>query len=166
MKTEYEAKFLSINSTQIHDKLTSLGARCIHPRVLMKRVLFDHPTLKNAFIRIRDEGDRITMTGKHIIDEKKVDGMREIEFEVDDFNNAKAFINFLGMETRSYQETYREQWRLGDVEFSIDEWPGINPFIEIEGPNEETVRGVCAQLELNFSQAYFGAVDVIYEQTL
>jgi hypothetical protein len=35
------------------------------------------------------------MTGKQIIDDKTVDGMREIEFVVDDFNNAKAFINFL-----------------------------------------------------------------------
>lgn len=92
--------------------------------------------------------------------------MKEIEIKVDDFNNAKSFINFLGIETRSYQETYREKRQLDDIVFSIDEWPGISPFLEIEGSNEDVVRGISAQLGMDFKQAYFGAVDVIYETVL
>jgi hypothetical protein len=55
MKTEYEAKFLAIDPVEIRSKLDYLGAQLIHERILMKRVLFDHPLLKKAFIRIRDE---------------------------------------------------------------------------------------------------------------
>ncbi len=62
MKIEYEAKFLSINLTAIRKAFKAIGAHCVHQKLLMKRVLFDHPTLDNAFIRIRDEGNLITMT--------------------------------------------------------------------------------------------------------
>lgn len=55
MKTEYEAKFLRVDPLEIRSKLTALGAKCVHEKQLMKRVLFDHPTMKKAFIRIRDE---------------------------------------------------------------------------------------------------------------
>lgn len=166
MQIEYEAKFLEINASDIRTKLCALGAKCIHERVLMKRVLFDHPNFKNAFIRIRDEGNGITMTGKRIFDHNVVDGVSEVEIKVSDFNNAKEFINFLGIPTRSYQETYRELWQFGEIIFSIDEWPGIKPFLEIEWPNEEIVNGICLQLELDISTACFWAVDTIYEKIL
>lgn len=62
MKIEYEAKFLFPDLSGLRQSLVSIGAACAQQRTLMKRVLFDHPLLKNAFIRIRDEGDCITMT--------------------------------------------------------------------------------------------------------
>lgn len=166
MQTEYEAKFLNVDLKSLRMSLVELNAKSVQERVLMKRVLFDHPTIENAFIRIRDEWDHITMTWKHVVDHKKVDGTKEIELEVSDFNNAKAFINFLGISTRSYQETYRETRKLYDIMFTIDEWPWISPFLEIEWPSEEIVRWIAEKLWLNFNNAYFGAVDVIYEKVL
>lgn len=55
MNIEYEAKFLNVDSVTMGEKLLAIGAKPIHARILMKRVLFDHPLVKNAFIRIRDE---------------------------------------------------------------------------------------------------------------
>ena len=51
---------------------------------------------------------------------------------------------------------------IGDVEVMIDEWPFLEPFIEIEGGSEYDVRGVAERLGFTYSEAVFGAVDIVY----
>lgn len=59
-----------------------------------------------------------------------------------------------------------EGWLYDGVEITIDTWPGLEPFVEIEGPSEEAVRKVSSELGLDYAQALFGAVDVVYEKKL
>jgi adenylate cyclase class IV len=72
----------------------------------------------------------------------------------------------VGAVKKSYQETLREIWHLGDVEICIDTWPGLNPFVEIESDNEEKVKNVSEKLGFNWSDALFCATDEIYEREL
>ena len=64
---EREVKFLNIDPGAIEKKLKNIGAKRIFDKVYRRRV-FDHPDLrfneKGAFLRLRDEGDKITMTFK------------------------------------------------------------------------------------------------------
>ena len=60
------------------------------------------------------------------------------------------------------QETKRETWKLGEAEVVIDEWPWLEPFIEIEGPSEESVRDAAAQLEFDWNTAVFGGATEAY----
>ena len=46
MKTEYEAKFVNINTSEIRQKLQSLGGSCEKPERLMRRVTIDSPKMK------------------------------------------------------------------------------------------------------------------------
>src|SRR5690349_7064726 len=69
----------------------------------------------------------------------------------------------LGMNEVRYQENYREEWRLGEVAFDFDTWPDLPTFVEIEGPDEASVRQAAALLDLDYSEARFGSVDEIYK---
>ena len=45
----------------------------------------------------------------------------------------------------------------------LDEWPWLNPYIEIEGESEEAIKKVAILLELNWSDAIFGGVANVYK---
>ena len=58
MNTEIEAKFTNADHEDIRSRLKALGATLEQPMRLMRRVVIHTPemTVKDAFIRIRDEG--------------------------------------------------------------------------------------------------------------
>jgi hypothetical protein len=55
--------------------------------------------------------------------------------------------------------------RLRD-EGDFDTWPGLPTFVEVEGPDENSVRRAAAAVGLGYSQARFGSVDEIYRSEL
>ena len=68
MKTEIEVKFINVNHDDLRIKLRELGATCEHPMRDMRRAIFATPEMdeqRNAYIRVRDEGDKVTVTYKH-----------------------------------------------------------------------------------------------------
>ena len=164
METEIEAKFLDINPEGFRMKLRELGAKLVHPEILMKRKVFDHPTNKQGdWFRVRDEGDKITMSYKKIID-RTVHGTKEIVVEVSDFENASAILAAAQLRSASYQETRREAWRLDDVDVTIDTWPWIPTFVEIESDSEEKLQLVAKKLVLDWAQALYGSVEPAYQK--
>lgn len=162
MQTEIEAKFLNINHDAMRQKLSALGAQRIHPSRLTKRRNYDLPQLERAWIRVRDEGDKITMTLKQLND-RTLHGTKEINLTVDSFEQAEALLQTIGLPTSAYQETRRESWILGDVQIELDEWPWIKPFLEIEAPSEQLVRETASKLGLNWQSALHGSVEVAYQ---
>lgn len=163
MDTEIEAKFLDVDHDDIRDKLELLGAECEQPMRLMRRVTIDTPEMKSkdAFLRVRDEGHRVTMTYKQF-DELTVDGTKEIEVTVGDFDKTIQLLATAGLPYGSFQESKRETWRYGDVEIVLDEWPWLKPYIEIEGRSESILREVAIELDLNWDDAVFGDVMAAY----
>lgn len=164
MQSEIEVKFLAIDHEDIRARLKKLGGVCEQPMRLMRRAIIDNEymkTGKDAFLRIRDEGDKVTMTYKQF-DELSVDGANEIEVVVSDFDAAVAILEHCGMPYRSIQESKRETWRLGSVEIVLDEWPWLKPYIEIEGESEADLREVAQKIGLNWSDAVFGDVMAAY----
>jgi len=163
MKSEIEAKFLNINHDEIREKLAAAGAVCEKPMRLLRRVTIENADLiaKNAFVRVRDEGDKVTMTYKQF-DNSSVDGAKEIEIIVDDFEKAVALLGAAGLPSQSFQESKRETWKLDTTEIVLDEWPWLNPYIEIEGEGEASLRDVATKLGLDWDSAVFGDVMVAY----
>ncbi len=53
---------------------------------------------------------------------------------------------------------------MNGVEITIDEWPYLEPFVEIEGPNETAVRQVAEKLGFDWPQAKFCAVGTLYSE--
>ena len=163
MKTEHEAKFLNVSIAGIRLKLAAANAHLEEPMRLMRRVTIDTPEMKakDAFLRIRDQGDKTTITYKQF-DALSVDGAKEYEVDVSDFDEAIALFAAAGLSHGSFQESKRETWTLDGAEVVIDEWPWLNPYIEVEGESEEHVRTVSKLLGLEWSDAVFGDVMVAY----
>ncbi len=163
MKTEIEVKFLALDHDDIRTKLIAIGATLETPMRLMRRVTIDTADMKQkgAFVRVRDEGNRVTLTYKQF-DQLSVDGAKEIEVEVSNFQNTIDLLAAAGLTQGSFQESKRETWKLGTTEIVLDEWPWIKPYIEIEGESEVTLRDVAEQLDLGWNSAIFGDVMSAY----
>ncbi|MFD7444614.1 class IV adenylate cyclase [Streptomyces sp. NPDC059909] len=164
MKHEYEAKFLSVDVVALQTRLTAIGAIQAFPRTLLTRKIFENDALDNGqWVRLRDEGTRSTLTLKQVTDSTTIDGATEIETEVTDLHAMAEILRRLGLREVRYQENYREEWRLGEVAFDFDTWPDLPTFVEIEGPDEASVRQAASLLGLDYAEARFGSVDEIYK---
>jgi adenylate cyclase class 2 len=168
MQTEIEAKFTDIDIDRMREKLSKAGAMLTHPERLMKRKMFDYEDdrlnkIHNGWIRVRDEGDKVTLSYKELRD-RSLHGTKEISVIVDGFDNTCYFFEAIGLKARAYQETKRESWSLMECEVTIDTWPWIPPFVEIEGPTERAVRAVASALELDWDEAMYGSVETVYQQ--
>lgn len=165
MRTEYEAKFVSVDINEIRQKLKSLGGSLEQPMRLMRRVTIDSPFMKQngGFLRVRDEGDRTTMTYKQF-DKLSVDGAKEHEICVDNFNETVTLLEAIGLPYTSFQESKRETWRLGNAEIVIDEWPWLEPYVEVEAASEQAVKETAEALDFTWSEAVFGDVMAAYRE--
>ena len=167
MQTEYEATFINIDKNEIREKLKSVGAVLVKPEVLMKRYVFYLPEghdRPGAFARIRDEGDKITMSFKVIIrgGSLNIEDQKEICLKIDSFENGVEFLKALDCEEKAYQESKREVWKIDETEICVDEWPFLEPFVEVEGPSEQEVKEISEKLGFDYSRALFCAVGLIY----
>ena len=64
MGLEIEATFIDIDKDTLRKQLKALGGELKQPETLMRRVIFDRG--QNAFVRVRDEGNCITMSYKNV----------------------------------------------------------------------------------------------------
>lgn len=103
------------------------------------------------------------MTYKKLRD-RTITGTVDISITVDDFTRACQLLEAMGLKSRCYQETKRETWRLGMAEVTIDTWPWIPPFVEIEAPDEATVWQVAERLGLPRGHALHGSVENVYQK--
>ena len=163
MRTEIEVKFLNVDIDEVRTKLKSAGSICEQPMRLMRRALVetDETSSRNAYLRIRDEGNKITATFKQFT-ENSLTGAKEREITVSDFDETIAIFSEFGLHYHTFQESKRETWKYGVVEVVIDEWPWIAPYIEIEAETETAVKAAAAELGFDWNDAVFGSVDVIY----
>ncbi|MGF7229465.1 MAG: class IV adenylate cyclase [Candidatus Saccharibacteria bacterium] len=166
MQTEIEAKFLNIDHDAMRAKLTSLGAYLERSDRLMRRQNYDFPDKRlnalHAWARLRDEGDKITLTYKQLQD-RGLHGTKEVNIIVDSFEQADKLLQALGLSVHTYQETRRESWTLNGVQIELDQWPWIKPFLEIEGPTENSVRLTAKLLGLDWDVAVHGSVEIAYQ---
>ena len=166
MQTEIEVKFVDIDSVSARACLREIGAVREYPERLMRRMVFDYPDKRlnsvGGWVRVRDEGDHITLSYKQV-NSRTLHGTEEITLTVDTFESAGAFLQAIGMQMKSSQETKREKWMYGDVEITIDTWPWIPTFVEIEGATEEVVMQTAQDLGFDWSKALYGSVEPVYQ---
>jgi len=166
MGKEIEAKFINIDKDLTIKKLNDIGAVKVFDERLLRRYVYNLPTVKNStWIRVRDEVDKTTMTYKRII-EKSLDGVEEVELVIDNFDNGRDFLKSIGLIEKAYQETKRLRYTIenGNVEFDIDTWPALEPYIEIEASSKEQVKKYAKLLGFDWNTAMFGSSDFVYEK--
>lgn len=164
MSIEFEATFPNIQKDHIREALKKLGATLIKPEFMQKRTVFTLPQgheITGGWIRVRDEGDKITMSLK-VIDGDKIEDQKEVNIIVDNYENARSLLSSMGCGEKAYQESKRELWGLDDVEIMIDEWPFLEPFVEIEGKSEQSVRMMSEKMGFAYDKALFCSVATLY----
>jgi predicted adenylyl cyclase CyaB len=167
MFAEIEIKFLNQNYEEFTDLMKKNNAQKIQHRNLFKRVIYS-PIISSkfkSFLRLRTNWKHTTLTYK-ILEGYSVDGIKELETTVGDFEITKKLLSFIGLDPTSYQENYREIWKIKDTEICFDERPMIKPYVEIESPTLEELKEICNSLGYNYEEWVFGTVDNIYEQEL
>jgi len=163
MKTEYEIRVLEINKEEIIKKLENLGA-VKKGEFEQKRYVYDlKPVEKSKWIRLRTNGRKTTLTYKDIVN-NTINGTREVEIVVDDFDKTNELLERIGFESRSYQENTRIQYILNNVEIDIDSWPMIPTYLEIEANTEQEVIKMQNLLEINPTKLTTLNCDDIYKQ--
>jgi len=150
---EIEAKFYLGNLAALEQKLRSLEAELISPRVLETNLRFDLPdgslTAARQVLRLRrDAVARLTFKGPAQPGET-VSMRREIEFEVSDFQAARQFLEALGYRVSIFYEKYRTTYALNGCEVVLDELP-YGMFAEIEAVNAEAIFNTAKRLGLDW----------------
>ena len=167
METEIEGKFLDINVEEIKNKLKSLNAKMTHKERLMNSAIYDYEDKRlgkiGGWIRVRDEGNKVTLSYKQLND-RTLHGTKEVSLTINNFENACLFLESIGLKKKTVEEKKREEWILDEVEISIDTWPWIPTFLEMEGKNEKSLRNVCKKLDLNWDEVIHGSVEAAYQK--
>lgn len=173
MAKEVEVKILDIDHQNLGAVLKSSAAKLKSPKTMYRRVNLDFEdgrlAGKGGWVRLRDEGDKITLT--HKIHTKLKDGELQVdekEVIVDNFEDALEFLRSIGLKVKTYQENYRENWILktksGTVEVALDQWPHVKPHVEIEleEGSEKAIEEACKILSLDFSSAINDDICPVY----
>lgn len=168
MQNEIEATFLSVDKDSIRAKLKESGFDLKIPEYMMRRKTFDFSHIapgQNKWGRVRQESNKITMAVKEVHG-SGINDTYEVELSVNNFDAAASFFEACNIPAKAFQENMREVWVRDGVEITIDTWPGLNPFVEIEGTDEKIVREISGELGFDFKKAVFGSIDTVYEKEL
>ncbi len=163
---ELEVKFYLSNREAMEGKLTSMG-QLHEPRTHELNLRLDTPELSllrsGRLLRLRqDRRARLTYKGPG----SEQGGARlrqELEFTVSDFNIAQQTFEALGYQVYMMYEKYRTTYRVGAVEAALDETP-IGNFLELEGPDAESIHQVADQLGLVWDRRSLDSYTVLFER--
>ena len=146
---EIEVKFLNVNHGEIQKKLKEIGAEN-RGEFFQRWVALDYPDWrldkKGAWIRVRDEGNgKTTLAFKQRLGIESFDGevndkgMKEIEVLVNDFEKTVSIFKEMGFIEKHYAEKKRIKWVKDDIEFDLETYPALEPFLEIESTSWEKI---------------------------
>ncbi|MDT8910925.1 CYTH domain-containing protein [Amycolatopsis sp. PS_44_ISF1] len=145
MPIEHEAKILNIDPAAVVKLIREQGGAEFGEQSMRRRVYDITPGDQSKWIRLRDNGTKTTLAVKQIMSDA-IDGTHEYEVVVSDFDQTDALLGIMGFTAKSYQENKRETFNLEGAEVSIDTWPRIPPYMEIEAESEAEVVRVAALL--------------------
>jgi adenylate cyclase, class 2 len=151
---EIEVKFMIADLPALDLRLRALGAKLVQPRVHEINLRFDTPDKslsgQQRVLRLRkDQQAHLTFKGPSQVNQK-VNIRQEIELVVDDFDNARRFLEALGFEVSVMYEKFRTTYKYRNVLVTLDEMP-YGAFTEIEGPDPVSLQTAADDLWLDWS---------------
>jgi adenylate cyclase class 2 len=150
---EIEIKLFVRDLDVVENRLKAIGAELEQPRTHEINLRFDtaESELSKAGKALRLRSDtkaRMTYKGPSV-NRGGARERQEIEFVVDDFHSAKAFLEALGFRIKLIYEKYRAEFIYQGVRVTLDELP-YGKFVEIEGPDPASIYELCDELKLNW----------------
>ena len=130
----------------------------------MRRFNFKVPSQQDSWLRVRDEGEYVTLALKSFDPTAGIESLQELEIKVSDFDTTVAMLQNLGYQKMIYAENYREIWKLKKCLLMIDQWPALDLFVEIEGPDKNSVHEVATVLGFDMNMARYGTTSLLYQE--
>lgn len=164
-KNEIEAKVLEVDKDELGRKIEDLGAEKVFDSSL-KSELYDFPDGRieeTGILRLRTRDDKSFVTRKEVIAFDDAKEMREIEFDVDDPDEFREFMASIGAEKIEENTKNRVKWVKDDVEFVIDKFPDISPFLEVEAPDRQEMKKVFQKLGFSMEETVNWGSKEIFE---
>jgi adenylate cyclase class 2 len=159
---EHEGKVLNINIDDVRKKLELLGASKVAD-YNFKRYVFDCiPKMEQRWVRLRSNGTNTTLAVKEI-HSNSIDGTEEWETDVADLETTLIILEKIGIKPRGYQENTREEYSLDGATVSIDCWPRLNPYLEIEANSTEHVLTIATRLGFDNSDVVGTDTEKMYK---
>ncbi|MBW2993509.1 class IV adenylate cyclase [Candidatus Woesearchaeota archaeon] len=152
---EIEVKILEINKKEMIKKLKKLGAKkTFEGKIYAVSYDFKNGVLakKNSFIRLRRVGNKSFLTYKRKITQRKAKIMKEIETEIDDFNEMRKILLAINLKPANDYTKKRTSYKLGKVTFEIDEYKQIPAYMEIEAPTIKQINKFIKKLSIDKSK--------------
>lgn len=155
---EIEVRFLNINEKELKEKLRKLGAKDLGEDFLEEIIFYDKELKwhknQGKFVRLRKQKGIVYLTYKHHYEESAT-GTEEIELTVSDMQQAKLFLESVGLAAFREQQKKRHSFELNNVVFDFDLWPQVPWYLEIEGPSEQSLKDAAALVGLHWKDAVF-----------
>jgi adenylate cyclase class 2 len=151
MPKELEAKVRVPSHDAVREALRTAGAQRQGSARQVNR-FFDTPgrDLKSRGcglrVRIADNGAALTFKGPFEAGPFKQ--REELETEVGDGEILTRILLSTGWEVTFEFGKLRETWLLSNCHVELDDVPGLGMFVEVEGPDEATIRDVLSRIGL------------------
>jgi len=162
---EIEVKVLEINPEDIRKKLLKIGAKLVK-KEFQTNLMFDFPDKRffssGGYVRIRlikklnSDNQDLTkglITFKELISRDKFKVSQEIEFNSDNPEQTKEFLQALGLKLFRTDEKLRESYKLPEGLIEIDTWAGVPPYLEAEAESEEKVIKLLESIDFSLEQS-------------
>ena len=145
---EYEGKILAVDVAVLSETILSAGGTQVGDYNFRRYVFDVMPAKKGTWIRLRTNGETTTLTVKEIKNQE-IDGTSEWEVEVSDFDKTFTILKMSGHSPKGYQENRRIEFSLDGAMLSIDFWPKLEPYMEIEAKDKSSVESLAVKLGFN-----------------
>lgn len=163
MGIEYEIRVLEVDVDNIIKKIEKLGGVKVGDW-FQKRYVYDTiPKHPSKWYRLRTNGIDTTLTYKNV-EKNSIDGTKELEIVVSDFDKTNEMLELLGYTHKGYQENKRIRYILDGVEIDIDSWPLIPTYMEIEGKSVEEVERILGLLNIDSDKVTALNCEDIYKE--
>jgi adenylate cyclase class IV len=151
MGKECEIDILDVNRKEVARRLRQLRAKHegLHRFRRIEFLIEGDTHGRHSWARVRTDGKETTITLKETYGKAGFTSMKEYEVRADGFEDAVRIMSRLTKSKVLYWENERDAYRLGDVQVTIDKWPGIPALVEIEAPTMRKVKEAYRRLGIS-----------------
>jgi predicted adenylyl cyclase CyaB len=130
---------------------------------LYKVMVFIPPNKNNDYLRVRDEGNRVTLTYKTTNPKNKY--QNEEEIIINDFQSGVNILLSLGATKKYYYEKIREIWNYQNSEIVFDHQPALPCLMEIESKsgNESNISIITNAIKVKKNNPRILGKDIYYK---
>lgn len=162
MPTEYEHVFYDFDKNNIIKKIKELKGKKIGVFLFKVQILIHPNDKEGTYIRVRDEGNKTTLTYKY--KNPKNIYVEEQEIIIDDYNTGINILLNLGCKKKHYYEKIREIWQINNTQIVFDTEPGIYDKMEVESKTLKELKSMIKYFDLEIvetSKRYFDLYGLI-----